>query len=175
MVTLMRFNIFLIFVLIFAYLLSNLYIFIKKDNILLFNSYLNIGFFISILFIISLTMFPISTNLDIKHEFNLIPFKTIIMFFKNGNITNICTNVMGNTLLFIPLGFFCYIKFNGNFNKTLKFCIFTTIFVECIQILLPMRLTDVDDLILNTLGGFIGILIAHKLTYKITHAKKVIE
>lgn len=172
MVTLMRFNIFLIFVLIFAYLLVNLYTFIKKDNITLFNNYLNIGFFLSTLFIVSLTMFPVATTLITSPEFNLIPFKTIISFLKNKNIIDICANIIGNTLLFIPLGFFAHIKFKGNFNKTLKLCICSTIFVECIQIVLPMRLTDVDDLILNTLGGLIGILIAQTITYNLILEKK---
>ena len=164
MVTLMRFNIFLVFILIFAYLIYNIYISVKKDDLALFNYFLNTGLFLSILLVVSLTIFPVTTQLFTPPEFNIVPFKTILNFINHKDFIEFLANVIGNIILFTPLGFFLYIKLNENYKKSFLICLCATIFVECVQIFLPMRTTDIDDIILNTLGSVIGILIAKIIT-----------
>ena len=95
MLSLMRFNIFLVFLFIFLYLILNKY-----------------GIFLSLLLIIALTMFP--TSIDFKQEinYNIVPFKIITAHIQEGVTFSSIFNIAGNIILFIPLGFFGYIKYN---------------------------------------------------------------
>lgn len=174
MVTLMRFNMFLIFALIFTYIIPKTYKYTKESNIELLDICINIGYILSFIFIASLTILPITTTLEKTPEFNIIPLKTILLFLKSGITIQTIANIGGNIVLFVPLGYFAYIKYNKNIIKTLSLCISLTILVETIQIILPMRLTDIDDIILNTLGGIIGIIIA-KITISKTTLKKALK
>ena len=160
MVTLFRLNIFLIFVCIFGYMSIQLKKHIQTKNITQYNETINTCLFLAALLIISLTLFPIELSTKGLFAFNLIPLKTIIAFILKGNIIDLSANIIGNILLFIPLGFFSYIKLNQNKTKSKILCLSTTLFVETVQIILPARLFDVDDLILNFLGGYIGIHMA---------------
>lgn len=112
-------------------------------------------------------MFP--TSIDFKPEinYNLIPFKIITTYMKQGITLSSIFNIAGNIILFIPLGFFGYIKCTQNIFKTLFLCLFTTLFAEFIQLFMPARLSDVDDLILNFLGGIIGMLLSYLISYTI--------
>ncbi|WP_261291460.1 VanZ family protein [Paraclostridium sordellii] len=51
-------------------------------------------------------------------------------------------------------------------------CLYSTIFVEIIQLILPCRLTDIDDIILNFLRGYIGVLLAIKFVNYINRKQK---
>ena len=70
-------------------------------------------------------------------------------------------NLIGNISMFIPVGFllpFCFSKLNS--VKNVVFVGFKiSLFIELSQLILYERSTDIDDLILNTLGVFIGALI----------------
>ncbi|EPZ59898.1 vanZ like family protein [[Clostridium] sordellii ATCC 9714] len=50
--------------------------------------------------------------------------------------------------------------------------LYSTIFVEIIQLILPGRLTDIDDIILNFLRGYIGVLLAIKFVNYINRKQK---
>lgn len=172
MLTLMRFNIFLIFIFIFGYMGIKLQDYIKTENKIQFNDNIKICFFMSILFITSLTIFPIEFSTKGLFEINLIPFKTILILLYSGNIIDILANIFGNTILFVPLGFFSYFIYKGNKYKSLKLCLLGTIFAEIIQLILPARLTDIDDILLNFLGGYIGVILAIKFTKYINSKQK---
>lgn len=160
----MRFNIFLIFICIFGYMSVKLQYYIKNENKILFNYTINTYFFMSILFIVSLTLFPVEFSKNGLFTFNLIPFKTILTMLFNSSIIDILANIFGNITLFAPLGLFSYFVFKGNKNKTFKLCLIFTVLVETIQLILPARLFDIDDIMLNFLGGFIGLILAIKFT-----------
>ena len=99
---------------------------------------------------------------------NFIPFKEIFRY----NITSrlFLRNVLGNIILFIPLGIFSsyYIK-----NKTFIPIFFISFIVSCsIEFAQSMidRTADIDDVILNVLGGILGYIIykyANKLSLKL--------
>ena len=98
----------------------------------------------------------------ISRTVSLTPFKTILNYFSDANV-NIwiaLMNVVGNIIIFIPMGLYLQI-----FNKNKKIInsaalIFAvSLCVEVIQYILEIGRTDIDDIILNTLGGFVGILI----------------
>ena len=84
-------------------------------------------------------------------------------------------NVIGNIVLFIPFGFFIYIKFEKNKTKALLVVLIMTLGVEFIQGFIPYRFCDIDDIILNTFGGYIGIIIYNILFSKFNNKLKKIQ
>ena len=87
-----------------------------------------------------------------------------------------------NILLFIPLGAFLrYIK-GYSLKKIIKVSFLVSLFFEFTQVSRlygiyprPYRLCDIDDLILNTIGGGIGYLIMLDLEQKIPSKKELEE
>mgnify|MGYP001853707850 CR=1 FL=1 len=64
------------------------------------------------------------------NSFNLIPFKSIIEIFNNGNIYSIIINIFGNLLIFMPLEYFIIELFKVN-KFILNFSIsFSIIFIK---------------------------------------------
>ena len=66
-----------------------------------------------------------------------------------------------NAVMFTPLGFLlpaCFERYR-NWGRTLAAGFLTSLTVELIQ-LFTFRATDVDDLIMNTLGTILGYLLA---------------
>ncbi len=94
------------------------------------------------------------------HKTNLIPFKvfyeTFNEMFYAGNVNYFLINFLGNVLLFAPFGVFFPVLWKFSGAKTLLFGFGISLFIETAQLFLP-RGTDVDDLILNTLGVALGI------------------
>lgn len=84
---------------------------------------------------------------------NLIPFQD----FSPSNITGMVLN----TVMFAPLGFLlpAYFERYRRWNRTIAAGFLTSLTVEAIQ-LFTFRATDVDDLIMNTLGTLVGFLMA---------------
>ena len=95
---------------------------------------------------------------------NIIPFRTIFSYLDrlyNSTInTNIVvTNLLGNLLMFVPMGMALPVLFNENFNKLWKIIVFIIGLVTIIEITQFITFTgsaDIDDLILNTIGAIIG-------------------
>ncbi|MDD3360392.1 MAG: VanZ family protein [Hespellia sp.] len=65
-----------------------------------------------------------------------------------------------NMLLFVPLGFLCPLldRTYEKFRHTLLLGFALTLFVEISQLFTLYRVTDIDDLLANTLGTIIGYL-----------------
>ncbi|SHJ44798.1 Glycopeptide antibiotics resistance protein [Dethiosulfatibacter aminovorans DSM 17477] len=96
----------------------------------------------------------------LKHSANFRPFKTIMNYIDNiGNLPAyiIVTNILGNIAAFIPFGIFLPLAlgFKGIGNAMLHSFLFS-LFIETMQMLLRVGSFDVDDIILNTLGGLLG-------------------
>ena len=89
---------------------------------------------------------------------NLIPFQD----FSASNITGMVLNM----IMFAPLGFLlpAYFERYRHWGRTLAAGFLTSLAVELIQ-LFTFRATDVDDLIMNTLGTLVGFLLA-KLIFR---------
>lgn len=89
---------------------------------------------------------------------NLIPFQD----FSASNITGMVLNA----IMFAPLGFLlpAYFERYRHWGRTLAAGFLTSVAVELIQ-LFTFRATDVDDLIMNTLGTVVGFLLA-KLIFR---------
>lgn len=93
------------------------------------------------------------------HETNLTPFRMIAMYgrvLQAGNIRYFIVNLIGNVFIFAPIGFLlpCCSKKRG-FWRTIGIGFGVSLSIELIQLALP-RCSDVDDLLLNTLGTALG-------------------
>lgn len=117
--------------------------------------------------ICSITMNPVSIAISVaNHHFgpsfdsvNLVPFRQIAEYGGMSSGFEVM-NLLGNILMFSPVGFFAVWLWRQR-RPLLAGMLWTMAFsvlVEFVQ-LFSMRGTDIDDVILNTAGGFIGALI----------------
>ena len=95
---------------------------------------------------------------------NLKPFNKIgeiKNMLDRGILSYIVTEVIGNAVLFIPLGFMLPLLWEkqDKFWVVLLTCICASIFIELVQLLIPQRATDIDDVIINAIGACIGFCI----------------
>ncbi len=88
---------------------------------------------------------------------NLMPFKEILRY--DMGTEGFYNQVIGNIILLIPFGFFVtdYVKITKIFTIFLL-TLFTSAVIETTQYFIG-RCFDIDDIILNVLGGVIGFLI----------------
>lgn len=101
---------------------------------------------------------------SVVREYNLIPFKTIKNYIKyraHVNTKTLIINIIGNVVAFMPMGFFIPILFRNKRNlvEVLFFSSLISLVVEFIQYRFVVGSFDVDDIILNTLGGVIGYIL----------------
>ena len=95
------------------------------------------------------------------HPLNLIPGKTLAQAKISDYVFLI--GLLGNIAVFIPMGFFLPLLFRkADFKRTMLFGFSLSLCYELLQLPLD-RSTDIDDLILNTLGTLIGFLLARLL------------
>jgi len=94
------------------------------------------------------------------HKTNLVPFKVLFEtyheVFAKGHINYFLINFLGNIILFIPFGLIIPLLWETSTKKTILIGFCSSLFIELCQLFLA-RGTDVDDLILNTLGVFLGV------------------
>ncbi|MBC7915440.1 MAG: VanZ family protein [Pyrinomonadaceae bacterium] len=113
----------------------------------------------------------------INRSINLIPFYSIRSYiFGSSEIVKRFAfgNVVGNIVLFIPLGIYLPLfKNDKRVITNLLFIFIVSLFVEIIQGLLAIGASDIDDIILNCLGGCIGILVYKFLLFILRDEKKV--
>ncbi|WP_368936478.1 VanZ family protein [Bacillus sp. SH8-8] len=100
----------------------------------------------------------------------LIPLDSIIHIL---NIYGIGTIILGNILLLLPLGFFLPLWFRNLFNSyvVIFLIVLTSTTIEFLQYLFGVGIPNVDDVLLNTIGGGIGygllkLIVCFKSTYK---------
>lgn len=153
--------------------------FLKSILTYLFVFYLICAYFLVIL--------PLPTIEEVAHlktpQIQPIPFDFMIDFIKHSSfdITNINTYIKAlkesyfyvpafNIVLTIPFGFFLRYYFKCDMKTTTIFTFLLSLFFELTQLtglyfIYPRgyRLCDIDDLILNTLGGLIGFIISKPL------------
>ena len=86
---------------------------------------------------------------------NLVP---LVHLFEYENVRDIIWNVVGNAAMFIPSGIvlpILYRKLDG-FWKVVEGGALISLCIEILQLPFASRASDVDDLILNTLGVAVG-------------------
>lgn len=128
-------------------------IIINKKKIVLYKD-LFLLMFILYMFL----LFELVTSTDFEsYSNNFIPFKEIMRYKYTSKL--FYKNVLGNVLLFVPFGYFV--------NKMLKnkqiiigvfITLVTSLSIELIQMNIG-RSFDIDDIILNLVGGILGCII----------------
>lgn len=92
---------------------------------------------------------------------NLVPFTTIKLYI-NSNLRSefAISNLLGNIVGFIPLGILLPMLFQKlrTAFRTIAIIFLISLAFETAQLLLILGVFDVDDLLLNTVGGAIGYL-----------------
>ena len=111
---------------------------------------------LSLIFIIYiLCLYHVVTFQDINYGVsNFIPFKEIFRYSIGSS--KFIKNILGNILLFIPFGFFTSYFLKVNKIKAPIILTFITSFtIEIVQYYIG-RVFDIDDIILNLIGGILG-------------------
>jgi glycopeptide antibiotics resistance protein len=99
----------------------------------------------------------------LKYSSNFKPFDTICHYLSNiGNINIhiIITNILGNIAAFIPYGLLLPVVLKFNKIRLMLLHSFSlSLLIEVIQMIFRVGSFDVDDILLNTLGGFLGFML----------------
>ena len=104
---------------------------------------------------------------------NWIPF---VNLFDYSEMRDILINVIGNTAMFIPLGIVwpCVYKGLDTHWKVISAGIGVSLCIEILQLPFYDRVSDVDDLLLNSLGfvmGYLLYLLAKLVSKKVSRIK----
>ena len=94
------------------------------------------------------------------HSVNLVPFRTIMLYLRYDWIRRqpfALFNVIGNIVLFMPMGIYLglFSDQKSIWVNTLRIFCFS-VAIEGMQLIMSVGIADVDDVLLNTLGGFLG-------------------
>ena len=84
---------------------------------------------------------------------NFIPFVNLLDYEVKSELI---INLAGNVTMFIPTGIMVPLIYRRSFKQTVLTGFLLSAAIEVIQLPFSVRASDVDDLILNTAGCFIG-------------------
>ena len=98
-----------------------------------------------------------------EYHYNLVLFKEIKRFIKYRHQLGtfaVFSNLFGNILIFMPVGYFSAMAGKRrSFFKTLFWSFCLTFCVELMQLITKVGCFDVDDILLNTIGGVLGYIV----------------
>lgn len=104
------------------------------------------------------------TEMQNTYHYNLVPFREIMRFYTYRELVGTpayVLNLFGNVIAFVPFGLMVPIihwKYR-DLGKVVGLTFLLSLNIECIQLLTRVGSFDVDDLILNTLGGVLGFIL----------------
>ena len=114
-----------------------------------------------LLFVLWLVLFRFSSHILIvltQHQstsLNLVPFAH-----------NRLREMVDNFVFFVPLGLLLGLSYKAaSFKRKLAFVFFVSLFAEITQYVLAIGMADITDVIMNTLGGLVG-LATYDVLYK---------
>ena len=112
-------------------------------------------------FVPSSEEYRMKTEKSLYTDYNLIPFKTIVRFLTFHPSTSTATkilNLLGNIALFVPFGYLLPIIYKQTVKLKQVFfsSICLSVFFELYQLITKTGQCDIDDVILNSLGGITG-------------------
>ena len=130
-----------------------MYIHVHKEKFVLYKETFMFAFLLY-----ALLLFYVVTFQDVNYGTNnFIPFKEILRYEVGSKV--FIKNIVGNIILFIPFGFFvAHLMKSKKLYPTLVVSMITSIVIEYTQLKIG-RTFDIDDIILNITGGFLGYLI----------------
>ncbi len=131
-----------------AYLIRN------KEKIVVSNELMMLTFVVY-----TLCLFQIVTNSDVSgvHGVNITLFKELTRYQVGTKL--FYRNIVGNIIMFIPFGFFIsyYLKLERK-SFVFFFTLIISLVIEAIQLKIG-RAFDIDDILLNMIGGLFGYFI----------------
>lgn len=116
----------------------------------------------------SVTLFPLPVSRGLSYEFNtvnFVPFRSIAVTIQMNlhEPKQIFLQIFGNIILFFPLGILLQVIGKNKKGRNLLIAVGIAVFIEAFQGIYgwivcgaPYRTVDIDDVILNTLGYWLG-------------------
>lgn len=157
------------------WIIYRLYNVVKNKRINIAREIILFIFFVYFLFLLLLTIFK-GGRIEFSNQFNsymyrehgllgiinIVPIKETINTFMHSEtgMRNSLRNIIGNILVFMPLGFFIPLLFDkfNNFKKVLKVGCLSSLAIELSQLFVGSNVCDIDDVIYNTLGALAGFI-----------------
>ena len=101
---------------------------------------------------------------EAEYRYNLTLFREIKRFIEYRHVLGykaVFLNVVGNVIAFMPFGFLLppLMNYKTNWFVTTIWAFLFSLFVETIQLFFRLGSFDVDDMLLNTIGGLLGYII----------------
>ncbi len=130
------------------------YLIKNKEKLVLYKELLALSFVIYILCLFQVVTFQDNVSWATN---NFIPFKEMFRYDIGSRL--FVKNVLGNALMFLPYGFFVsyYLK-NKKAWLTLILTVVASFSIELVQMVIG-RVFDIDDILLNLLGGYLGYVV----------------
>ena len=139
------------------------YIIKNKTEFYLYHELIMFSFVIYIMCLFYVVTFPDDLS-NYPNSFNLIPFKEMFRYDLMSRL--FIKNVLGNLVMFMPLGFYsAYIVKVHKLRYISIFVAIVSITIEFTQLAIG-RVFDIDDIMLNIVGGCAGFyiyLVIHKI------------
>lgn len=137
----------------------------------------NQAFLLYISCFIALVFFPLPTVTQAMrlstYDIQFVPFQFVADIIKERNLHSVL-QVLFNIALTVPFGALLRYRFNLSASKITAFGFCLSLFAELGQLSGlfflysgSYRLCDIDDLMLNTLGCFVGVLLISRLSNKL--------
>ena len=157
------------------WIIYRLYNVVKNKRINIAREIILFIFFVYFLFLLLLTIFK-GGRIEFSNQFNsfmyrehgllgiinVVPIKETINTFMHSEtgMRNSLRNLIGNILVFMPLGFFMPLLFDkfNNLKKVLKVGCLSSLAIELSQLFVGSNVCDIDDVIYNTLGALAGFI-----------------
>lgn len=157
------------------WIIYRLYNVVKNKRINIAREIILFIFFVYFLFLLLLTIFK-GGRIEFSNQFNsfmyrehgllgiinIVPIKETINTFMHSEtgMRNSLRNLIGNILVFMPLGFFIPLLFDkfNNLKKVLKVGCLSSLAIELCQLFVGGNVCDIDDVIYNTLGALAGFI-----------------
>lgn len=111
---------------------------------------------------------------EIRHVYSvyLVPFHS---FFNQKKIYGhlwFSTDARDNVIMFVVFGLlYCYFQKKTRLFRAFISCLLTSLCIETMQFLLKTGTVDIDDVLMNCLGGLVGILVYVVLRKVAAHMK----
>ncbi len=128
----------------------------KREDFTYFFQWASIAFYVFYVVLLIFSFILIrKINLAGDRQLNLIPFYQIFRYFSSAS--DVVYYLFGNLLFFSPIGFFLSVRHPAlKWWKKLLIAFGIGIVIEVSQYLLNTGMADVDDVLLNAAGFYIG-------------------
>ncbi len=123
------------------------------------NKFTTVLFMIYLIVLFWILLFKLGvhfSNMGKIHSINLIPFSKPSMSNGKADFNEMILNV----IIFVPLGVYAGILFKRwIFVKKILLLLLISLLIEVLQFILRLGVSDITDVITNTLGGIAGLMI----------------